>query len=118
MKLDPKEDGVSHINVWSRGTTDLGRDLSNFAHTPFVHPRYGPFQSVEGFWYWLSTGQKEIKLRHLWGYLAKEEGKVKVRITTDGDHPIAYKIAQGYGGGGHPHTAGFQVASKHLPGLF
>lgn len=48
----------------------------------------------------------------------KKEGKVKVRVTTDADNPVAYQIARVYGGGGHPHTAGFVVASKRLPGLF
>jgi hypothetical protein len=54
MDIKPSEDGVTHINVYSRGNTELGRLLSNFAHTPFSHPEFGEFASVEGFWYWLS----------------------------------------------------------------
>lgn len=79
--LDPKEDGISHINVWSRGQTTLGRKLTNFAHTPFTHPRFGPFESMEGFWYWLATGCQYDHLRQLWGYLAKQEGKKLEKVS-------------------------------------
>lgn len=51
-------------------------------------------------------------------YFVKKGGVVKVRISTDKSTPVAYKIAQEYGGGGHPHTAGFEVERKVLPGLF
>jgi hypothetical protein len=47
MDIKPSEDGVTHINVYSRGNTELGRLLSNFAHTPFSHPEFGEFASVE-----------------------------------------------------------------------
>ncbi len=73
---DPKDDGVTHINIYSRGKTDLGKALSNFAHSPFHHPIHGYFASIEGFWYWLSTGGKRNELRALYGYQAKEAGRV------------------------------------------
>ena len=31
MIIDPKEDRISHINVYSKSTTELGRKLTNFA---------------------------------------------------------------------------------------
>lgn len=71
--IDPKEDGITHINVYSRGETQLGRLLSNFAHTEFVHPEDGKFQSIEGYWYWLSC--KEDILRHQFGFSAKSMGR-------------------------------------------
>jgi hypothetical protein len=71
----PWEDGQTHINVYSKGKTDLGQWLSNFAYSPFKHPKYGSFDSIEGFWYWLSTGMQYDKLRTLHGYLAKAQGK-------------------------------------------
>ena len=37
----PKDDGVTHINIYSKGQTELGGLLSNFSRTPFVHPKYG-----------------------------------------------------------------------------
>lgn len=44
-KFHPKTDGVDHINIYSRGRTPLGQALSNFAHTPFEHPKDGKFAS-------------------------------------------------------------------------
>ena len=56
MIINPDNDGIDHINTYSKGKTELGKLLTNFAHTPFVHPKYGEFQSVEGFWYFKKTG--------------------------------------------------------------
>lgn len=78
--LDPMDDGVTHINVYSKGRTELGRLLSNFAYTPFNHPMYGTFNSVEGFWYWLATGKCHEQLRELWGFSAKKEGRLHKRV--------------------------------------
>lgn len=65
-------DGVDHVNVYSRASTELGRLLSNFAHTPF---KLGDnwFESVEGWWYWRKTGDE--RLRHLHGLEAKHLGQ-------------------------------------------
>ncbi len=71
--LIPDEDGVTHINIYSNGKTWLGRELSNFAHRPFNHKEHGLFASVEGYWYWL--GRQDEKLRHLYGYKAKQLGQ-------------------------------------------
>jgi hypothetical protein len=69
-------DGVDHINIYSKGETKLGRDLSNFAALS-VSTLDGPFASLESYWYWLScppTPERE-KLRHLTGYEAKSLGR-------------------------------------------
>ena len=71
----PEEDGITHINIYSKGKTELGRWLSNFAYSPFVHPTLGPFASVEGFWYWLKTGRLHDVLRDVHGWNAKKVGK-------------------------------------------
>jgi hypothetical protein len=71
--LNPDNDGVTHINVYSQGKTWLGRELSNFAHRPFCHDEHGLFASVEGYWYWL--GRQDERLRHLYGFKAKELGR-------------------------------------------
>ena len=75
-QLIPSLDGVTHINVYSRGKTELGRLASNFAHTPFEHPEYGHFSSIEGFWYWLSTNKHQDDFRGLYGFKAKEAGRL------------------------------------------
>jgi hypothetical protein len=61
-KINPHKDGIDHINIYSRGKTEVGRQLSNFAHTPFTHKDYGYFNSVEGLWYYLITGCKHENL--------------------------------------------------------
>jgi hypothetical protein len=71
--LVPSEDGIGHINVYSKAKTKLGRELSNFSFSPFTHPEDGKFNSIEGYWYWL--GCKQEKLRKVWGYAAKRLGR-------------------------------------------
>ena len=66
------EDGIDHINIYSRGHTELGRYLSNFAYTP-IKTEDGRFNSIEGYWYWLNTHND--KLRLLYGFKAKSFGK-------------------------------------------
>lgn len=73
MIFDYREDGITHINVYSKANTWLGQQLSNFALTPFTHPTYGRFSSVEGLWYWLSC--KDDKLKNMYGYKAKQYGR-------------------------------------------
>ena len=75
MIINPDNDGIDHINTYSKGKTELGKLLTNFAHTPFVHPKYGEFQSVEGFWYFKKTGSIYPELKKLHGYKAKQVGQ-------------------------------------------
>jgi hypothetical protein len=66
------EDGVDHINIYSKGKTALGKFLSNFTYSPFegIH---GRFNSIEGYWYFLRTGDE--RFRDLFGYNAKKLGE-------------------------------------------
>lgn len=74
--IDPNEDGVSHINVYSKAKTQLGRQLSNFAHLPIVLEDDGEFASIEAYWYWLGTNHLDRdKLRPLYGFQAKALGR-------------------------------------------
>lgn len=79
----PSEDGVTHINIYSKGATVLGRQLSNFALTPFIHTDYGKFASVEGLWYYVGTGCKHEVLRTLSGYKAKQVGKEFMKVDIE-----------------------------------
>ncbi|MCX5977303.1 MAG: hypothetical protein NTV33_10885 [Coprothermobacterota bacterium] len=74
MKCDQDKDGIDHINVYSQGKTELGKMLSNFYRLP-VDIDGITFQSLEGYWYWLSTGKVYGELLNLYGYRAKERGK-------------------------------------------
>ena len=88
IDYNPKDDGVTHINIYSKGKTELGRLLSNFGHTPFKHPTYGFFSSIEAFWYWLSLGESNDNLRSLYGYQAKKEGAaLRVALEKQGNKP-------------------------------
>lgn len=74
--IDPTQDGTDHINIYSKGRTELGRLLSNFAYTP-IELEDGYFESLEGYWYWLlSSKQKNTEvLRTVHGWKAKELGR-------------------------------------------
>ena len=79
----PVNEGVDHINIYSKSGTELGRLLSNFSKSPFKHPSFGQFMSVEGFWYWLSTGCKHDELKQLWGNKAKLHGRNLPKVKID-----------------------------------
>lgn len=103
-----KQDGVDHINIYSKGETELGRLLSNFACTPFTIDWMPPggykrFASVEAQWYWmLATGytpqtrnailnndlaEEVATLRTLCGFAAKKAGRVLVEKTGRNHDP-------------------------------
>ena len=65
-------DGVNCINVYSKGSTALGRWMSNFTREP-IFTCDGRFESIEGYWYWLGT--QDEHLRDLWGFEAKRYGR-------------------------------------------
>jgi hypothetical protein len=60
-------DGVDHINVAATGRTMLGIMLHVGAYSPIVHPEFGYFVSVAGFWGWLGSGRVHDVFRHLYG---------------------------------------------------
>lgn len=78
--VDPKEDGINHINIYSKGKTPIGRFLSNFADCN-VETEDGPFRTIEGYWYWLSASElyndKSIleQLRTTNGWESKQLGR-------------------------------------------
>jgi hypothetical protein len=78
MNLIASNDGIEFINTYSKGKTTLSRDLSNFANSPFTHPKLGYFQSVEAAWYYIYTGCLHDNLRKIHGSKAKIEGRKKI----------------------------------------
>ena len=83
-KIDPFKDGITHINIYSKGQTELGRWMSNFAFSPVNLREDGKFNSIEGYWYWLlSEDNNRDVLRTMDGWLAKERG----RQLVEGDWP-------------------------------
>ena len=82
-----ENDGIDHINIYSKGKTEIGRRLSNFAFAPFTLPEEGRFASIECYWYWLllqsldkslysvAVKRAEEELRPLSGFGAKKLGR-------------------------------------------
>jgi len=59
MTIKVEEDGVTHINIYSKGRTTLGQMLSNFEDSPFTCED-GNFRSIEDYWYWLSVDNRTL----------------------------------------------------------
>lgn len=76
LGFEAKNDGIDHINIYSNGETELGRLLTHFAHTPFIHPYLGPFASMEGLWFFIRNGGFDENLRYLSGIKAKKLGRL------------------------------------------
>ena len=81
--IEPDQDGITHINVYSNGRTHLGRWLSNFAYERFTHPVHGEFASLEGYWFWNATGRIHENLRALYGASARKVGMTLPRMEMD-----------------------------------
>lgn len=75
MNYSSETDGIDHINTYSKGKTELGRFLSNFARHR-IKTEDGYFRSVEGYWYWLGcTHENKDRLKTLHGFNAKKVGR-------------------------------------------
>jgi hypothetical protein len=71
------QDGVTHINISSTGATELGRQLTHFAFTPFIHPIYGHFKCMEGLWHYIKSEDKDDAFRSMTGGKAKGHARNK-----------------------------------------
>lgn len=82
----PESDGIDHINIYTKGKTQLGRDLTNLSNIGFTFPEYGTFKSMEGFWYYFLTGCKYEKFKGMSGFDSKKLGKTltKERVDKEG----------------------------------
>lgn len=112
IALDPSKDGITHINVYTGGNTLVGREASNlYDRTPTDNPRLilvkgaysdelkpiGAFKTIEGFWWWLSTGMTDDYFRTCNGFEARKRGSSLPRVTLESfKHEIRYAIALKY----------------------
>lgn len=88
--IDPNDDGISHINIYSKANTELGKFLSNFSDC-YVNTEDGVFRTVEGYWYWL--GCKDDRLRNTNGWKSKSLGR-ELRVSDwNNDPEFERKIA-------------------------
>ena len=84
MQYNPKEDGKTHLNLYSKANTELGKFCSNFAYCP-IETIDGHFDSIEGYWGWLSISENNPQreaFRKLSGFAAK---KLKDDLYKEGD---------------------------------
>jgi hypothetical protein len=68
-------DGIDHINVGPKAQTELGLLLSHFTESRFTHPYLGPFNSMEGYWFYVKAKKTDDRLRSLSGKAAYQVGK-------------------------------------------
>lgn len=80
LKYSIENDGLDHVNVYTKGKTLLGRQMSNLSDCHIDHPRYGHFRTLEGLWYFLKTGKTDEYFRILSGYDCRKRGKEKDTI--------------------------------------
>lgn len=89
FSFKPDTDGVTHINIYSDGKTQLGRFLSHFAPAKVSHPVYGEFPTMENFWHYVKHGAKVPEFRTLSPYIVKNRSKqYTVHAPNDFDDMI------------------------------
>lgn len=91
MIIDVHTEGKNHINACSHSSTELGKMLSNFYESPFTHDTLGSFLSVEGFWFYITTGLTHEELRNLSGYEAKAFGEALPRLYPENFANLLYE---------------------------
>lgn len=87
-KINPAEDGITHINIYSKGATKLGRMLTNLYNRDFVVSGFGKFKSMEGFWYYFLTGCKHEEFHELKAFDAKKLGRSLITERIDKDREL------------------------------
>ena len=84
-------DGIHHINIYSKGLTEVGKWLSNFTYCP-IKTQHGNFKSIEGYWYWLSSQNESLRLLH--GFSAKKLGKESPKVQQLSEDEFRKYICQ------------------------
>lgn len=86
--LDPEKDGITHINVYTKGKTPLGRKLTNISNIPFELEEYGSFSSAEGYWFWLRLNKTKEEFRTMDAFEAKKQGSLMVQSPFNIVKPV------------------------------
>lgn len=80
-KFTQEYDGITHVNVYSKSRSPLGRLLSNFAYTPVTIDGL-LFESIESWWYW--TKMNKINEGSLFPLFTPEQlDEIRVKIGAD-----------------------------------
>lgn len=94
VSYKPSEEGKTHINVFHKSRTELGRILNSAAKTPFKTESDGFFNSLEGYRFWLLTGKKHNNLRMLYSASAVSVG-AKLPLVPITDEEYQQKLIEG-----------------------
>ena len=66
MQINPKLDGKTHINIWAKGSTFIGKFLSPRTLCELNMPE-GRFLCVAAYWYYL-TSKEDRRLNHCYDW--------------------------------------------------
>lgn len=83
--FEPKNDGIDHINIYTKGATQLGKKLTNlYSHYSKIKLDLGDYLTLEGYWYSLKINSLKTsindysveleQLKNLNGFKAKSLG--------------------------------------------
>lgn len=93
----PDNDGIDHINIYSKSRNLIGRTLSNWFYIlDGINTRDGIFHTIEGYWFWLQTDHphKEF-LRTFYGREAKRLGsEYKKEWPKKAPEDFRFKISE------------------------
>lgn len=62
-----RADGEDHINVWEHASSDLGKLLAHSSRHEFKHQYFGKFCSMESFWHYIQSAEKDDRIRIMRG---------------------------------------------------
>lgn len=65
------KDGEDHINIWENGETELGKVLSPSVAISFNHSWFGHFETMEGFWHYIQSEERDDRIRNMTGSALK-----------------------------------------------
>lgn len=84
--MTPDTDGIDHINIYTKGKTELGRGLTNLSPYSFLYEGE-MFASMEGFWYYHKMRMLGLNYKHfqmMRGFDAKKSGgKIKSNLSPE-----------------------------------
>jgi hypothetical protein len=69
------EDGVDHININGDSVTELGKFLSHNSPNSFFHSLFGSFATMESFWFYIHSDERDDRLRVMSGRVLKKFSK-------------------------------------------
>lgn len=73
-------DGIDHINIWDGAETELGKALSPGYQLKFHHSLFGSFNSIETFWRYIQSVERDDQIRSLSGRFLKNFVSNKLTI--------------------------------------